>query len=291
MFCALANNDGLVKLKCLIVAVCYNSYDDLRGFLLSVDSAVQREKMVNVTIAIANNSDIKPDRGYWESLKSSNYILNIYEFKNVGYFPAFSAVMSSIGSKVQEFEYISICNVDLVLDERFFLELHRHYSSDDIGIIAPNIIDISSGRSLNPKISTRPSLRYLQLLGLIYSNPISFRVYYYLYDKLPKRIRKTAQNRQKVKTEFYAPHGAFIIFKQNYFLAGGVIDFPRLLFSEELFIGEQLRLVGLKISFAENILIQDTGHGSTSKLNWSFLSKQHFLSNEFIRREFYKDEF
>lgn len=290
MFCALANNDGIVKLRSLIVAVCYNSYDDLRGFLSSVDSAVQREKMVQVTIAVANNSDIEPDPEYWDSLKSSNYILNIYEFKNVGYFPAFSAVMSSIGSKVQEFEYISICNVDLILDERFFLELHRHQSSNDIGVIAPNIIDISSGRSRNPKISTRPSLRYLQLLGLIYSNPILFRIYYYLCEKLAKIIRKTAQNRQRVTTEFYAPHGAFIIFKQNYFLAGGIIYFPRFLFSEELFIGEQLRLVGLKISFAENMLIQDVGHGSTSKLNWSFLAKQHLLSNEFIRRKFYKDE-
>ena len=255
-----------------------------------MDVSAQRASIAQVTVAVANNSDIEPDLGFWDGLKSSNYILRLFEFENIGYFPACAAVISSFKSRIPDFEYVSICNVDLILDENFFVELCCHKSTDLFGVIAPNIVDVSSGRARNPKISKRPSLVYLRALGFIYSKPMLFRFHYYLSELSKGRLRKTTPKPKKFDVSVYAPHGAFIIFKRNYFVAGGSINFPRFLFSEELFVGEQLRLIGQKIYYAQNMLITDIGHGSTSKLNFVFLARQHFLSNEFIRNNFYNNE-
>ena len=87
----------------------------------------------------------------------------------------------------------------------------------------------------------------------------------------------------------YAPHGAFIIFTNNYLRSIAKINYPRFLFGEEVFVAEESRLNSLKITYEPNLIIYDNEHGSTSLEKNKFISMEHVKSYDYLLKTYYSD--
>ena len=63
--------------------------------------------------------------------------------------------------------------------------------------------------------------------------------------------------------KIYAPHGACLVFKDDYFVRGGTLDLPNFLFGEEVLVAETSLNLGLDIVYHPELLIFDYEHAST----------------------------
>ncbi|MEQ1530257.1 MAG: hypothetical protein ABL925_13160, partial [Methylococcales bacterium] len=174
-------------------------------------------------------------------------------------------------------------NVDLTVDESFFYILKSKTFPVDVGVIAPAIISEQNNNDLNPKIINRPSR--LQL----YKNLLIFKFTYLfiLYSFLSKLKAKSATKKHISQCDIYAPHGSFIIFTKSYFANGANINYPRFLFGEEVFVGEQCIKTGQKVRYDPDILIHDNEHGSTSKEKNKFISQEHVKSLAYLLEHYF----
>ncbi|WP_335916792.1 hypothetical protein [Shewanella chilikensis] len=267
--------------KVLVIPVCYNAEGDALNLLASIESAAEFAKASDLTVALADNSTAVSDR--LKDYRSSRFQYKYCKYDNLGYFPGFYAASQNFD--VKEFDFVIVCNVDLVLDETFFSELCE-FDSEDTCILAPSIISKENGRDLNPKIVNRPSRKKLTFLYRLFQYPWLYKFYFKLSlakaDKSAKDIREA-----KDGLSIYAPHGSFVIFGRSFFNLGGSINYPRFLFGEEVFLGELCRQIRGEVRYSKSLKIIDNEHGSTSQINAVFLSQQHVLSYKFLIDRFF----
>ena len=88
---------------------------------------------------------------------------------NPGYFGAVRLLMNQVD--LGTYDYVIISNVDLVIEEDFFIKLANYQCEKDIGWIAPQIWSEKEKRDKNPRQTVRYSLRKLKLLRLGYQYP------------------------------------------------------------------------------------------------------------------------
>ncbi|TEA73652.1 glycosyl transferase [Pollutimonas harenae] len=280
-------------MKVCLVPVCFNAYDDAFRFLESIDHAFNNCSNLTLNIIFADNSTISPniDISRRECAYSFHYMKN----DNVGYFPAFNKALCNLSEGIDNYDYVIVCNVDLVVAEDFFSSLLINQPSDQIGLLAPGIFSDKDGRNLNPKMMHRPSKRKIEMMHLICSSVMLF----FWYGKLAsvrQQVRAWRQQwNRRIPTstthmqecEMYGAHGSFMIFTRSYFAQGAHVFYPRFLFGEEVFVAEQLRMHGLKIKNAPNIQIFDKEHASTSRVKLNFICSEHKKSYDYLKEHFF----
>lgn len=273
-------------MKVCIVAVCYNAEGDALKLLGSIEKSVSllpQEKHIDLTVMLADNSTAE-----CTSLKSFDcelFTFNYYKFDNVGYFPAFFKCLSYSAADLNEYDYIIVCNVDLTVGKGFFSELAGLKVDKDCGVIAPAILSNDTGEDINPKITNRVSRKKIFALRFLFSYPTAFKFYRALSLRRAKRKVKSIK---KISPIIYAPHGSFIIFTKNYLLSGATLNYPRFLFGEEVFVAEESIKHNLTVVHKKELVIHDDEHGSTSKINSSFLSKEHVKSYSYLLENYFR---
>lgn len=265
--------------KVCLVAVCYNSHDDAVRLLSSIEVAFNACSNVELDVLLCDNSTVAPPVDFIS--QGYSYSFRYLKSDNVGYFPAFAKGLDSLG---KDFDYVIVSNVDLMLAEGFFTTLRALCPPSDIGVIAPSIWSSHRKADLNPKILQRVSREALSRTKAIFRSPLRF----YLYTLLSEIKARYACKVQSSSDYIYAPHGSLIIFTRAYFVAGARVDYPRFLFGEEVFVGEECLRAGVKVLYAPSIKVCDRDHGSTSLEKRAFIAAEHVKSLDYLINAYFK---
>lgn len=244
--------------KIALFCVSYQSDKERDAYLTSVETAARKAvDKVTVDVFVANNT--KDD--------------------NPGYFGAIQRLMDDVD--VTSYDYTIISNVDLIVEEDFFLKLGDYKCDKNTGWIAPQIWSHLEGRDRNPQRLERPTLRKMKILKAFYQYPILDTIYH-----------QTVYLRKKYHAEapagmIYAGHGSLIILTKAYFQKYRIIDYPIFLFCEELFLAENCRKAGLKVVYEPIIKVNDKEHVSVGKMSHKDYCRHNLAAMNYILQNFY----
>lgn len=260
-----------------IFCVNYHSYDALKNYIKSVSSSVKKAGgLVSVNMFIADNTE----KNYLDIEENADS-LSILAFpfhENLGYFGAIHKMMEQVNPK--DFDFSIISNVDVLLDEDFFIQLLGLQTNPDTAWIAPQIYSNLEHRDRNPKIMQRYPKRKLQILQTLFRVPILYNLYTHTVYKSKKLVKHESG-------EIYAGHGSFIILTRKYFQQCGIIDYPVFLFCEEIYLGEQCKKYGLKVVYEPALRVTDAEHASTSTFKRSRYCKYNLQAITYILKTYY----
>lgn len=265
-------------MKILILAVTYNSYQELNSYLKSIDKAVELCTETEVTVCIVDNSIDK------QSIDASQYKriqVEVYSLNNKGYLGGAQYVINGC-TDILKYDYVAISNVDIEMASDFFVKLREYKFDEDIAWLATRIWSKAEERDRNPKIISRPSKKRLQLVNLMYKYPVLD----YLYTRTLYK-RKTMYT-PSPEMDIYAGHGSFMMLTKAFFEKYPKINYPIFLFGEELFFGELIRQAGMRVRYVPNMEVIDTEHTSTGKMKKAFYYKCNKESIDYILNTFYK---
>jgi GT2 family glycosyltransferase len=269
------------RMRICLVAVNYNSYDLLYEYANSVAASLGNSA-VELDFAVVDNSTVEKPCNVLKKISSlfnENY--HYFESENIGYFPAFSYALKKFD--ISKYDFVIVSNVDLRLSVNFFSELTSLSLDDSIGVVAPAIFSEYRQADLNPKILNRVRKRDLKRNMHIFSLPVLF----YLYNRLSVIKAKRKRNNFFSGEYLYAPHGSMIIFTKSYFDYGGRVDYPRFLFGEEVFVGEECLRLDKKVVYKPELTVFDRDHASTSLESTRFISKEHVKSLKYLINEYF----
>jgi len=182
---------------------------------------------------------------------------------NLGYFGAANLGLTSyLGKYVKYPSAVIVCNTDATLQDHFFETLQQQIAKQNFDILGPSIHSSLLNYYQNPYIINRISKSKLKFLHFVSSSYILyslFTVYHLMKTKLMGR-----QNSQtSIVANPYAIHGSFIVLNKTFFEKGGTINYPSVLFGEELFIAEQARELNLSIVYEPKLQVQHNEHATT----------------------------
>ena len=261
-----------------LVCVNYNSYKELNRFLQSIERAYQRQYNMNLVVCIADNSEEKKTF----ELNQYSFKCQCYLFDNVGYMGAATRVFDE-QQNIHKYDYVIISNVDLEVDVDFFINLPL-CNDDSIAWISPSILSSFENRDKGLGLAQRPLKTKLCLLLLIYKYPW---LLHFVENTIYKRKSLSKKSCKQEKT-IYSGHGSFIVLTKFFFKAYSRLQYPMFLFGEELFLGELIRLKGMRVVYNPALKIYDSEHVSTSLLPSKFSCKCNYDSISFILNTFYK---
>ena len=242
--------------KILLICVNYHSDNELHAFMESVHRAAEQVNgSLQVDIEVADNG--QNNKGY---LGGAQEIYN---------------------QKAQGYDYVSISNVDLQVEEDFFEQLVA-VDTKDLGWIAPDIYTDKINRHENPYMLTRPTKRNFCIWNIIYSCTWIYRMYHRLY------VLKSQKAKNYPACEIYAGHGSFMLFTKAFVSAYPELQFPGFMYGEEIYMAELVRAAGLKVQYIPTLRIANIGNVNTALINQkqkSAWSKQslHAIYNRFFR--------
>ncbi len=265
-------------MKILIVAVNYNSYEQLQTFLESVRVSTRFCKEgVDVEVAVADNSTNKEEI---KCIEDNVIHLSVYPLDNLGYFGGAQQIINNIENKGM-YDYIAISNVDLKLNEDFFETLFHYRCSDEIGWIAPSVYSLQEKR--DKKTLFRPSKIKFRFLCLIFKYPILFKLYRQLFYSRKRQSADLGGPRI-----VYSGHGAFFLLTKNFFRKIHELEFKPFLFCEENYVAELLRENSLKCIYEPSLKIWDEEHVSTGKMNYKRRCLYNYEAHKYIYDRFYR---
>lgn len=265
-------------MKLLIVAVNYNSYEQLQVFLESVRASVRFcKESIDVEVAIADNSTNKKEI---KCIDSDIIRIGVFTLENLGYFGGAQHIINNIENR-EQYDYIAISNVDLKLNEDFFEKLYHYKCSDDIGWVAPSVFSLQENR--DKKTLSRPSKTKFRLLCLIFKYPILCKLYRQLFYS---RTRLSAD--LEGSRIVYSGHGAFFLLTKEFFRRIHKLEFKPFLFCEENYVAELLRENSLKCMYEPSLKIWDEEHVSTGKMNFKRRCMYNYEAHKYIYDRFYR---
>lgn len=257
--------------------VNYHSYDSLYNYLASIEEAAQHAgNTVMTDVIIADNSKPSQKIDYTPQHFSLRTLIT---GENKGYFGAVRHAMLAISP--QAYDYVIISNVDVLLAKEFLRDLATQITSIDTGWIAPQIYSSIEQRDRNPKILCRYAKRKLEMLRFLFRFPPLYNLYTLTAYKRKRWERHDVGN-------IYAGHGSFIILTREYFQRCSIIDYPVFLFCEEIYLGEQCRKHGLKVTYTPRLCVHDAEHASTGRLRRSTYCSYNYEAINYILDTFYR---
>jgi GT2 family glycosyltransferase len=252
-----------------IICVCYNNPDEVVAYVNHLsEQFFFGEPKIHV---VDNSCNVEVDRCLRASLACFSNVSIYSANKNLGYFGAAHWVYERFIKNIS-FDFLVVSNTDIeILDKNFFKKLSSKYSpSKKVFVIAPSILDCSTKNDQNPFFEKRPSSWRMKFYVFLYRSLLVYRVYSFfgfLKDYVKRlfcHIRHQAfDNRARA---IYSPHGAFVVFHQNYFKSGCDLSYPVFLYNEEIFIAEQVEKNGGEIIYDPEICVVHKEHAVTSLL-------------------------
>jgi GT2 family glycosyltransferase len=217
---------------------------------------------------------------------------------NLGYFRAarFGAEdYLSRGNSIPD--WLIVCNNDVVIDDKEFLEKLFRHDPLKVGVIGPRIQTPLQAEQ-NPYMQQRPG--WAKRLGyrLCSSNYRAALARDWLYCKkrslkwwLGGAVPRAHPAENAELRPIYAAHGSFLIFSRRFFDAGGYIDENIFLNGEEISVAEICRSLGLPVVYDSALSVQHHehvtvgAHMTRSMFEIHRKSMRYILSTYLSRRE------
>jgi GT2 family glycosyltransferase len=220
-----------------------------------------------LTVVIADNSTTKTGLAFLQHTYRDRPGIRFETMTtNLGYFGAAHYIVNNLW-KEQLPDWVIVSNADIRLPEsNFFLRI-ADCSPKISAVIAPRIVSTQTGLDQNPFHKCRPSAFRVNLNRII---PRSLPLFWLMQTqcsirrairswlRAPRSIAKTSSS------NIYAPHGAFVIFNEQYFRRGGNLACGAFLFAEELFVAETCRRLGLRVTYLPSLEVLHDEHISTA---------------------------
>ena len=179
-----------------------------------------------------------------------------------------------------QYDFVIISNVDVVMEEDFFVQLMHTAVDDSTGWIAPQIYADAEHRDRNPKSMRRYAKKKLQVLKIKFRFPLVNWIYNHTLYQSKKLVSHD-------RGEIYAGHGSFIILTQEFFKRCGIIDYPVFLFCEEIYLGELCQQQHLKVVYEPSIRVNDAEHASTGTFRRGRYCRYNYEALNYILRTYY----
>lgn len=243
--------------KILLICVTYHSDKELHTFVESIHRAAERVKgQIEVDIQIADNGK-----------------------ENLGYLGGALLIYNKFA---QDYDYVSISNVDLELAPDFFEQL-LHIDTKGLGWIAPDIYTDKIDRHENPYMLSRPTKRNFFIWNIIYSSIWIYRLYHQLY------VIKSHKKKAFLQAcDIYAGHGSFMLFTKALVQNNPELHYPTFMYGEEIYMAEMVRAAQLKARYCPTLRIANTGNISTGLINQKQKSKWSKESLRAIYNRFFR---
>ena len=242
------------------VLVCYYNEDEIYNF---ITGQVFKQTILPEKVFIINNGAEELGR-LLELGRRYGDRIQLFSFgENLGYLGAFITLLKR--GALRGYDFVILSNSDMRFDgDSFYQDLCAYPLTDDIGLIAPDILTRDHRYHLNPYIRVRPPLgklkAKLRFLRLIYSNPVLYLIYTALYN-LKRKISGGVQDLRR-EMDIYAPHGSFLIFSKA-MISRFNFSYNALLFGEEIFLGEVCFRLGLKVRYLPALRVIHEEHSTT----------------------------
>lgn len=265
----------------LLLGVTYHSYDELEKFVLSVEkAAVYAKEQFYVTVAIGDNTDSNIKE---ISLNSSNIeILTFPYHENIGYLGCAFRMLRDFGKEhLTKYKFISISNIDVLLEFDFFLNL-ASVDTRGCGWLAPDIFTPSRGTHENPFMVTRPTKYHFMKWQMMYASPLLYGI----MERLSQSLRSQQTTIAKPMS-IYAGHGSFMLFTGSFILSLEEFVFPSFMYAEEIYFAEKILERRLCVEFCPVLRIKNTGSVSVSVLGKKWKCKQNRDSLRIIKKLFF----
>lgn len=253
-------------LNCVIF---YDNYDEVAAYIRQLENQNFKEK---IKLAITVNKDTKEQA---RLLKSSIIDINLFIPKeNLGYLNGLFYSYEKILVEGLSFKWVVFSNTDIeIADAELFEKLSSSNYSDDTFCIAPSVFEKNKSVYENPQYYERYSARSLKKRIFIFSHPLLSK-YYFVMSRIKSKLTK----KQKKKSSFvYSAHGSFFILKPK-FLDAINRSYMSMLYSEEAFIAEEVRLANGKIFYDETLEVIHNESQTTGKLGYKRKS-QHIAQS------------
>lgn len=265
----------------IIICVNYNSYDSLKDYLLSLENAVCFCEAV-VSVYVADNSISKQEI---DVAQYKHIRVIIKQYDNLGYLGGAFAVFNSLETSVkEEYDYCIVSNVDVTVNNDFFQELKKVEKNDQIAWIAPAIYKERLKKIGVSELSTRPSLKRMQMYSYVYSHPTVYKCFLFL----AMMRRRIGHNFTTSTKKIYAGYGSFMIFTKRFMNLYAEWDYPPFLYGEEIFFAEIARQHKMMVLYLPNVLINDIGQVSTGRIGNKPKLKIMKESNDYLYNKFFK---
>lgn len=230
--------------KILICVIFYNNFEEVQKFIDELDN---QEKSDQLILSICVNKD---DSLSSKKLKSQKIALEIHNPNdNLGYLNGLFFAYSNLNSNKNNIKWVIFSNTDIeILDEKFMINLNCLKIDPIYQCIAPSIIEKNKRVYENPQYKIRYSLNSINRRIFIFSHPIIANMYIFMSDIKRKLIKSKKQE----SCDVYSAHGAFFILDIN-FLESINRHYYSLMYSEEAFIAEEIRLLNKKIRYESSL--------------------------------------
>jgi GT2 family glycosyltransferase len=272
------------------ICVNYCATEDTIKFITQLENHLISRPL---KIIVVDNSPMSDDILFEYALSKKGVYL-IASGKNLGYLPGANYGYTWAAQQWDLPDLVVVSNVDLIFDGSELLSSIEKLTYDKtIGVYAPKIVSLITGRDQNPYMVDRPKRSLYKFHSLIYSS-----LFGYLLVSLTWKVRNILKSFFKANLNnhiqslspgrIYAPHGSFMLFTKMYFESSGNLDFKSFLFGEEIYVAETLRRINLQIEYIPEIKIIHDEHKSTSMVGLIRRAAFTKQSSSYLMGEFFK---
>lgn len=204
-------------------------------------------------LVIDNNSNDKKE------LLHNEFTEIIFLEKNIGYFPALNKGLSI--TDVDKYEYIIVCNNDLLFEDSFFRKLQGKKYSNLVYAICPRVLDMDD-KDQNPVWERGPSKFKMFFYTIYYKNYYFGKFIYTIWQNIKPKSKTDISKSRPI----FQGYGAIYILTKNFFNKFTSLDSPKFLMEEEAFLGHQIQCSGGVQYFDIDLIVHHKEHSSCKKV-------------------------
>jgi len=245
--------------KILFLLVNYFNEEEVRTF---INEQLQPAKNDFIDIVVTNNGS--HDTSSLDKIKDKYSAITLLNSgSNLGYFGAANLGLTHYLNRHGIYpRAVIICNTDIKLAPDFFTILQNKLATQPFDILGPAIYSTFLKHHQNPYIINRISKGKLKSLHFVSSSYLLYSLFT-VYHLIKTRLKGNITPKTDDTLHPYAVHGSFMIFNRTFFEKGATINYPSVLFGEELFIAEQALKLHLDIVYEPSLQVEHNEHATT----------------------------
>lgn len=255
------------------VIVFYDNLKEVLDYFRSATSTAGSQEADFVIVVNKNSCELDLAREFaFLNLKDRLYIL--YPSRNVGYI---NALFFAITSIKKSYLFYILCNTDISYQQHdFFSSLLFKCFPADVGCVAPSVSSPNGDIFSNPHYIARISKFKMMRNAAVFSMPEISRIFIFFSRKKAVKTKSIKRPSQYV----YSPHGCYMIFCSEFAKLLANEFYPPILYSEESFVGELLRIHGFKCYYDSSLQVIHYENAVTKTI--STRNRLRFLSSSLL---------
>lgn len=183
---------------------------------------------------------------------------------NPGYFPsAFAAVSEALTDDIR---WAIVANPDMDIDLVEATRLLGNWDDQQPLVVVPQVLENNGRDTKNPHIIARPRLRWFVSRALIHSTYLSHWMFMWLHKRRRSGQPQAPKPANDSSRPMYAPHGSIVALSRPALDLLVAEAHQAILYSEEIWLGEHCRRLGIDIRLDSRWTVTHESHSSTSAL-------------------------